>query len=209
MANALGTLFADIATAIREKIGKTGTMKPAEFPKAISGIEDKSMGLAYGMIARDPKAISGNEKLLEIPTIEYEGSTLGGCAKYAFAGFQQITHARLAGMMNINDYAFAGCSKLKVLDITASIFGTMSFINMYETALYGCTALESLILRGDGDPSYSAFRIGMGNSLSNVNNTFYIYVPDTMYNKTVSDNPIYASRIRKLSEYPEIDNWTV
>ena len=39
MANALGVLFQDIANAIREKTGETGTMKPAEFPTAISGIE--------------------------------------------------------------------------------------------------------------------------------------------------------------------------
>ena len=39
MANALGTLFGDIAAAIREKTGDTATMKPAEFPSKISGIE--------------------------------------------------------------------------------------------------------------------------------------------------------------------------
>lgn len=39
MSNALGTLFGDIANAIREKNGETGTMKPAEFPEKISAIE--------------------------------------------------------------------------------------------------------------------------------------------------------------------------
>lgn len=39
MANALGTLFGEIASAIREKNGETGTMKPAEFPEKISAIE--------------------------------------------------------------------------------------------------------------------------------------------------------------------------
>lgn len=39
MSNALGTLFGDIAAAIREKNGETGTMKPAEFPDKISAIE--------------------------------------------------------------------------------------------------------------------------------------------------------------------------
>ena len=38
MANALGTLFGDIAAAIREKTGDTATMKPVEFPSKISGI---------------------------------------------------------------------------------------------------------------------------------------------------------------------------
>lgn len=39
MANALGTLFGDIAGAIREKTGDTATMKPAEFPEKIAAIE--------------------------------------------------------------------------------------------------------------------------------------------------------------------------
>jgi hypothetical protein len=39
MANALGTLFGDIASAIREKTGDTATMKPAEFPEKIAAIE--------------------------------------------------------------------------------------------------------------------------------------------------------------------------
>lgn len=39
MANVLGELFGDIASAIREKTGDEGTMKPAQFPEKISGIE--------------------------------------------------------------------------------------------------------------------------------------------------------------------------
>lgn len=39
MANALGTLFQNIASAIRAKTGETGTMKPAEFPEKIAAIE--------------------------------------------------------------------------------------------------------------------------------------------------------------------------
>jgi hypothetical protein len=38
MANVLGELFGDIATAIRSKTGEEGTMKPAEFPEKIDGI---------------------------------------------------------------------------------------------------------------------------------------------------------------------------
>lgn len=38
MANVLGTLFGEIANAIREKSGESGTMKPAEFPDKISQI---------------------------------------------------------------------------------------------------------------------------------------------------------------------------
>lgn len=44
MANVLGELFGNIANAIRSKTGDTGTMKPAEFPQKISGIEGGSGG---------------------------------------------------------------------------------------------------------------------------------------------------------------------
>ena len=39
MSNELGKLFSDIAGAIREKTGETGTMKPAQFPAKIAGIQ--------------------------------------------------------------------------------------------------------------------------------------------------------------------------
>jgi hypothetical protein len=42
--NVLGTLFSDIADAIRSKTGSTETMKPAEFPEQISNIETSNNG---------------------------------------------------------------------------------------------------------------------------------------------------------------------
>lgn len=42
--NVLGVLFSDIADAIRGKTGDTATMKPAEFPEKISGIETGNSG---------------------------------------------------------------------------------------------------------------------------------------------------------------------
>lgn len=41
--NVLGTLFSDIADAIRSKTGGTETMKPAEFPEQISNIESSNV----------------------------------------------------------------------------------------------------------------------------------------------------------------------
>lgn len=48
MANALGTLFSDIANAIRGKTGDTGTMKPAEFPTAIERIVSDGDSVVVG-----------------------------------------------------------------------------------------------------------------------------------------------------------------
>lgn len=50
MANILGTLFGDIADAIRAKSGESGTMKPAEFPAKIAAIPAGGGGSAAGAI---------------------------------------------------------------------------------------------------------------------------------------------------------------
>ena len=54
MANVLGTLFGEIADAIREKSGESGTMKPAEFPEKISGI---STGTSVEILENIPIAL--------------------------------------------------------------------------------------------------------------------------------------------------------
>lgn len=46
--NVLGTLFQNIADAIRSKTGDTATMKPSEFPDKISGIETNGGGGSTG-----------------------------------------------------------------------------------------------------------------------------------------------------------------
>ena len=48
MSNVLGNLFGEIANAIREKTGGTGTMKPAEFPAEIASIVTGGGGNAGG-----------------------------------------------------------------------------------------------------------------------------------------------------------------
>jgi hypothetical protein len=64
MANALGTLFSDIANAIRGKTGDTGTMKPAEFPAAITGISVGSGG--------DTVVVGGTKFQLDMGSINGE-----------------------------------------------------------------------------------------------------------------------------------------
>ena len=68
MANVLGTLFQDIANAIRAKTGGTGTMKPAEFPAQISSIvagDGIEWLVASGSIARSDVEANG------IQTVEH------------------------------------------------------------------------------------------------------------------------------------------
>ena len=50
MANALGTLFQDIADAIRGKTGQAGAMKPSEFPEKISEIDTTSVDVSLNTL---------------------------------------------------------------------------------------------------------------------------------------------------------------
>lgn len=84
--NVLGVLFSDIADAIRGKTGDTATMKPAEFPEKISGIETGSGGgnsnndvwyVAGGDFKPTTKAWTVNHNIGVIPEIiiVYIGAT--------------------------------------------------------------------------------------------------------------------------------------
>ena len=61
MANALKTLFGDIASAIKEKTGDTATMKPAEFPAKISGISTGTGATILDNIPIELDFSSGNQ----------------------------------------------------------------------------------------------------------------------------------------------------
>lgn len=58
MANALGELFGDIASAIREKTGDAEKMKPAQFPEKISEIETGAD--VSGVTATAPHVLAGD-----------------------------------------------------------------------------------------------------------------------------------------------------
>lgn len=64
MANALGTLFQDIANAIRSKTGETGSMKPIEFPDKIISIEAGS-----GALVKYVTFMDGDVELFKMPVL--------------------------------------------------------------------------------------------------------------------------------------------
>lgn len=69
MANALGTLFQNIAAAIRAKTGDTGTMKPAEFPEKIASIPIGGGGDIELLENMEVDVdFSGGNQLLSVPT---------------------------------------------------------------------------------------------------------------------------------------------
>lgn len=66
MANALGTLFQDIANAIRDKTGETESMKPIEFPTKISEI---NVGGGSSDLVKYVTFMDGTAELFKMPVL--------------------------------------------------------------------------------------------------------------------------------------------
>ena len=210
MANALGELFSDIADAIREKNDETETMKPSEFPEKIRGLTGEGVDpyyqkLAEALMKRSAEYLSGNAKTMSMKGFKVsDGATLASLQPYSFAGFSNVEGMEFTDVIMVQENAFTGNSKLKILDITTAKDITLT--GFYPNSLSGCTALEAIIIR-NGEAGLSSANV---NSSNGANDTFYIYIPAAYYDTVISnitDGFLPASRYRKLEDYPEIDNW--
>lgn len=142
MANALGTLFKDIADAIRGKTGSTKTMKPAEFPSAIAGI------ITGGEMTGVWKSVSGKFTAeSEVQTITHE---LG-----VVPDMIVVTAAHAPGPQNI--IATYGLSQ-RILDSgKVEVPATIFLANEYGTIAhsvptYGVDNMDEL--DSNGNPKY-------------------------------------------------------
>lgn len=175
-----------------------------EGPK--EGVDPYYSDLAYTLMTRDAKHLSGNERFLQLKGYKTpEGSTLGNLLGYSFAGFNKVEGMSFSDLMIVQENAFCGCSKLKVLDFTVTNgIGMMPL----EGSLNTCDALEAVIFRGD--TAFHSINVNVNHgSAAN----FYIYVPEAYYDTIISKLSSLAgaitdtSRFRKLEDYPEVDNW--
>lgn len=231
MASVLGQLFADIASAIREKTNETGKIKPSEFPEKIknmdSSIDTYNLGLAEMLMTRNAGHFNYDDSdIYKLSLRGFKmsgGSTLGSLSPYSFAGFQQLKGIRVTDVMYISENTFAGDEALKIIDITVPdvvdgcVFvnkqtidtNTWETIELNEGALTGCVSLESIIVRG-GEKGLKIVTFRPKSAYGSSNN-FYVYVPtkyyDTVISNIPSNSPVSKSRYRKLEDYPEIDNW--
>ena len=218
MANALKTLFNDIAVAIRNKNGDPETVKykPMEFPEKISRIENSGVdpyyqSLSEALMLRDASYISDDPTVMKMSSYTAsDGDTLASLNTYAFAGFTEVEAMRFINVWYVSADAFAGDSALKILDITAP--SSIGGITFEPGALTGCDALEAVIIRCASDLRTVSFRTdsttGQGHGSSS---EFYVYVPEFDYDTVVknirSDYCVPASRFRKLEDYPLINQW--
>lgn len=216
--NALKTLFKNIANSIRSKTGETGSIKPSDFPAKITSIQigssdAKLMNTIHGLVNKDEALTSGKDGLLTIPTILADNGNIFITANsYALAGFTNALYAKFHNTTWFYAYSLAYCPKLKIVEVEIDDSGQGLGVTFHPYSLYNNTALESIIVRFTGTEFTSTatfgVQLGEGNGiLEGTNSTFYIYVSRVMYDAVVASNPKYSSRIRKLEDYPDIDNW--
>lgn len=83
MANVLGELFGEIASAIREKTGEAGTMKPAQFPEKIGGI---STGADVSAVTAEAADVLAGKVF-----VDAQGNTVEGALTGTIADVSEVT----------------------------------------------------------------------------------------------------------------------
>ena len=208
--NVLAKLFGDIAAEIKDKLGDNTNMKPAEFPakiKAIGsgGVDVYYQRLAEALMMRNAEYLSSDKtKMIMRGFKASDGNTLVSINPYSFAGFTDVECMTFSDVLFVQNNAFAGNSKLKILDITVS--QTHPMFGVIAGGFNGCTALEALIVRG-GDVAVTSATVL---ATHGGNDTFYVYVPAADYDTIISnlsDVHLSKDRYRKLEDYPLINYW--
>lgn len=140
-----------------------------------------------------------NIKTINLPELSIIGMS-------TFINCSHLERVNIPKVCGIHDYAFFGCTRLKHISIDGYTDSSYSGRYIGTCAFQNCTNLQSVVL-----PNATAVM-----SLSNsdafadtpiANGTGYIYVPDALVNSYKSANnwSVYASQIRPLSEYVEVD----
>lgn len=163
MSNALGTLFGDIANAIREKTGETGTMKPIEFPEKISAIETgggSSADVRYvtfmsydGSIEYGKKAVAvGDDCADPVARGLFTTPTRESTAQYNYTFYGWATTPNGGAVSNWN----------KAITEDKTVYANFSSAVRYYTVTYydGDTVLKTESLAYGSVPAYVAEKDG-------------------------------------------------
>ena len=180
--NVLGTLFGDIASAIREKNAEAGTMKPIQFPEKIRGIEGKSPELRWvtfmsydGLTEYGKKAVAvGDDCADPIARDVFDTPTRESTEQYnyTFAGWSTVvnggldTNALKAVEEDRTVYAnFAAVTRTytirfmdgdSVLESKEWLYGSTPSIANPEKSGYSFDRWEPAITAVTGDADYYA-----------------------------------------------------
>ena len=195
---------------------KAGAAKPTE------GVDPYYMNLAMALVKRDASYL-GDPELLDVGTIKDEdGLLLGGLSPYALAGYDDVTGIKVTGMY-YSRYEFAGCKKLRVVDVTVpdpwpavQFVGkeatydqqTGTLIDPAESGVFrDCPMLEAIVVRPSSNNSLVGAYVW---TMTEIPETACVYIPrehlETMKAKVASDpNNISTDRYLALEDHPEYD----
>ena len=213
MQNSLSEVFGDIAGAIRTKTGDENRMKLNDFSKRFEEIKlciDEYYGiLVEGLINRDPKVISGSDKILDFRDFKFvDGTNLSTFKPYSFAGFNTVKGMCFDNISILqSDNIFYGCSQLQYLDLS---LGWNVGLGIWGKALNSLNSLSAIIVRND--VPFTTLSINSDNGSTS---RFYIYVPRHSYDAVIANLKSSTSttiikdtsRIKILEDYPSINNW--
>lgn len=120
------------------------------------------------------------------------GSSFYSCSSLTEINFPALRGAAIGG------YAMKNCTNLKKADLGENL------TIMYEQAFYGCTSLDTLILRSKSVCSINATNTLFGTPIES--GTGYVYVPRALVEeyKAATNWAAYVDQIRAIEDYPEI-----
>ena len=200
------TNLSNIASAIRGKNGSNETYKPSEMAAAINDIKSGSESVD-AFVARTITEIYS-------PSATWINA-------YCMSQFKQLESVYCPNVTSTGTEICSYCSALeyayfpKLSTIPTKCFYQCSALPKYEcteenkqiqaSAFYGCSKLETLILRRTESITSLSSSSALERTLID-DGTGYIYVPSALYGtyRNATNWNIYKDQIRKIEEYPEI-----
>lgn len=180
-----------IADAVREKTGSTDKLTPAQMASAISGIEG---GDSVNELI---EFINGNySDVVDEKTVKLSSS--------AFASSPFLTSYTGKCVASLGTGCFLRCTTVTRVDFYTDFKINYTEHNITTNTFYGCTALTTLILRGERVIALAATSIFTNTPIAS--GTGYIYVPSALVEdyKAATNWSTYADQIRAIEDWPDI-----
>ena len=180
-------------------MGGGGSDDPGESPEMIY-----YRSLAESLMTRNAEYMGDKTKMNLKGFVLSNGGTLGSLDPFSFAGFKYVEGMSFTDVMLVQENAFYGCNKLKVIDITVP--ASVRSSAFMQNSLRECPNVEAIIFR-DGGEGLTSANVA---SAHGGNDSFFIYVPAAYYDTVTASLANYhvpKSRYRKLEDYPKVDKW--
>lgn len=190
--------------AVRAKTGSTELITSGELAGKISGIDGAFVPEA-SIIDRTVTNVSHDTVLTvgdsafsycyDLVSVSFPNATTVGSS--AFDGCNSLVSVNLPKATVLSGFAFRYCTRLVSLDLPCAE-------SMGTDCCYGCTSLETIILRSETVCQIKSDTFSNGALITT--GTGYAYVPAALVDayKVAENWSTYASQIRAIEDYPDI-----